>query len=84
MPLTRKKEHRTGSSDLPQHRAASWRSNLGGLLGGSTFFFTLPVLQGEKPDPTAKASGPLVLVCDDDPSIRAVVQTMLEQQATRQ
>jgi len=47
---------------------------------GSTFFFTLPVLQEEKPDPTAKTSGPLVLVCDDDSSIRAVVQTMLEQQ----
>lgn len=50
---------------------------------GSTFFFTLPVLREEKPAPTAASNGPLVLVCDDDPSIRAVVQTMLEQQGYR-
>jgi len=45
---------------------------------GSTFFFTLPVLQEEKPAQLL-TSAPWVLVCDDDSSIRAV-QTMLEQQ----
>jgi len=50
MPLTLvKRRHRTRSSDLPQHRAASWRPDLGGKHPRRQhFFFTLPVLQGRE------------------------------------
>ena len=52
------------------------------ILGeGSRFFFTLPVLPEEPEIATQNnSSGPLILLCDDDPSVRTVVKTTLEQQ----
>ncbi|MEM9161526.1 MAG: PAS domain S-box protein [Cyanobacteria bacterium P01_F01_bin.4] len=50
---------------------------------GSTFFFTLPVLPSATPMPPTDLTQPLVLVCVDDPSVRAVVEAMLERQQYR-
>ncbi|MEM9908611.1 MAG: response regulator, partial [Cyanobacteria bacterium P01_D01_bin.44] len=50
---------------------------------GSTFFVSLPVLPPPNPMPSADANQPLVLVCDDDPSVRSVVEAMLERQHYR-
>ncbi|MEO1399986.1 MAG: response regulator [Cyanobacteria bacterium J06635_1] len=50
---------------------------------GSTFFFTLPVLPSASPMPPVDLAQPLVLVCDDDPSVLAVIEAMLERQHYR-
>ncbi|BAZ12090.1 PAS/PAC sensor hybrid histidine kinase [Calothrix sp. NIES-4071] len=54
------------------------------LSQGSTFYVSLPILAA--PEPTIlpnDANRHLVLVCDDDYSARAVIQTMLEERGYR-
>ncbi|GAA6620039.1 PAS domain S-box protein [Scytonema sp. NUACC26] len=50
---------------------------------GSTFYISLPLYREEEPIipsvPLNNSDSPLILVCDDDPSVRIVMQTMLEQ-----
>ncbi|MBE9068517.1 response regulator [Leptolyngbya cf. ectocarpi LEGE 11479] len=50
---------------------------------GSTFFVSLPVLPPPTSLPASNTSPPLILVCDDDSSVRTVIETMLEQQDYR-
>ena len=48
---------------------------------GSSFFFTLPLLIEESEIATEiNCSGPLILLCDDDSSVRTVIKATLEQQ----
>ena len=68
-------------SIIQHHDGQIWAEST--LQQGSTFCFTLPVLPGllslELEQFTTNNS-PLVMICDDDPDVRAVVQTMLERQ----
>ncbi|ARV59704.1 PAS domain S-box protein [Nostocales cyanobacterium HT-58-2] len=55
---------------------------------GSTFYILLPIQQEQGEEPVALAietntNYPLVLVCDDDSSVRSVMQSLLEQRGYR-
>jgi CheY-like chemotaxis protein len=50
---------------------------------GSTFYIALPLAQPNPTHSLCPGTAPLVLVCDDDASVRHVVKTMLEQQGYR-
>ena len=64
-------------SIIQHHGGGIWVESV--LNQGSTFFFSLPVLPPPTPLPHPTAEQPLVLVCDDDSSVRTVVAAMLEQ-----
>ncbi|MDJ0705265.1 MAG: response regulator [Leptolyngbyaceae cyanobacterium MO_188.B28] len=68
-------------SIVQHHEGKIWAAST--LGQGSVFCFTLPVLPIEEEAPAVEAIGPLVLVCDDDPSVRTVVQEMLARQHYR-
>ena len=69
-------------SIVQHHDGQIWAEST--LGEGSSFFFTLPLLPEEPEMETeTNSSGPLLLLCDDDPSVRTVVRTNLEQQNYR-
>ncbi len=71
-------------SIVRQHGGEIWIQSEGAGKG-STFFFTLPASTKpiERVTRPASTNGPLLLVCDDDPSVLEVVGELLEQRDYR-
>ncbi len=65
-------------SIVQHHEGQIWAQSTLGV--GSTFCFSLPVLQEEQVILPPESTAPLVLMCDDDSSVRTVVKAKLEQQ----
>jgi CheY-like chemotaxis protein len=63
-------------SIVRQHEGRIWAESVFGK--GSAFFFTLPVWKEAEQPLSVPEGRPLVLVCDDDPSVREVVGAVLE------
>lgn len=72
-------------SILQQHGGQIWATSTLGV--GSTFFFMLPISNAISPVQSCAVTPitqtPLVLACDDDPSVRLVIQALLERQGYR-
>ncbi|PSM50508.1 two-component system response regulator CreB [Chroococcidiopsis sp. CCALA 051] len=78
-------------SIVQQHDGHIWVESV--LGEGSTFYFTLPILQAKSsreadnsltpPSILTPDSSPLILICDDDPHVGTELQTLLEHKGYR-